>query len=352
MAFYSILEPIKVKKNEGWIAISDQTNQFSEASIIKLLQDKFHSIGDDAAILPINKTRSYVITKDLLVEDLHFKLNYQDGSSLARKALQVNLSDLAAMGATPHSVLLGISIPNQKQYYDYLNSFLQCFVWACLKQNIKLIGGDTTGSSDKFFISVTAIGTALNKNIKYRHTAEEGDLIYVAGSLGEAHIGLVSCEKALSNQIVRKFYRQYTEPMAKLAEGAWFGTQKAVTAMMDISDGLYIDLKKLCQSSKLAASLDLDQLAARSFSKPEFKPACKILNLDRTIIKLIGGEDYALLLTVQSDKALTLEKKFYEIFGYELQPIGKMKRGKGVQFIKNKKPVHLDLKPFTHFGET
>jgi len=319
-----------------------EKKQPSEAAIINLLKLKFDSIGDDAAILPLTKTRSYVLTKDLLIEDIHFTVN-QDAATLARKALEVNLSVLAAMGATPHSVLLGISLPSH--YFDYINSFLTNFVWACKDHNITLIGGDTSRSSDKFFISMTTIGTILNKNIKYRHTAENGDLLYVAGCLGDAHIGLIASK---NNKGLTRFARKYYSPKAKLAEGAWLGKQKAVTAMMDLSDGLYIHLKKICQSANLAAFVNLDGFS----TSPEFKRACKYLQLDRITTQLIGGEDYGLLFSVQANKGPIIAKMFYKKFGYELQYIGKLGHGKGVQFIKNRKPIHLDLKPFTHFSES
>lgn len=316
----------------------------SEANIIEYLYAEFPTnIGDDAAIIPLSETSSYVVTKDLLIEDVHFRRAYYNPASLAHKALHVNLSDLAAMGAKPQFVLLGLSIPDS--YEKEIHEFLKGFSKACKDAAIILIGGDTTRSPDKFFISVTAIGIAETSKIKFRNRALAGDVICLAGMLGHAHLGLIALEAGIEG--LHSFKTMCLKPMARLPEGVWLSQKKEVTAMMDLSDGLLIDLQRLCAASKVAADIQLDQLTASE----DFVKACQQLSLDPLQVQLTGGEDYGLLLTVHPQAYTSLAAEFKQIQGYELQSIGHIVSGEGVHFMQQGQPRELLLKPFSHFGE-
>lgn len=315
-----------------------------EAEIISNLKINFPQyIGDDAAVIKKSGALNYVITNDLLVEDVHFRLAYFDPLSLAHKALHVNLSDLAAMGAKPDFVLLGISIPDS--YGTYITSFFRHFSNVCKDASVILIGGDTTKSESKLFISITAIGIAAAENIKYRSTAKDGDIICVAGNLGYAHLGLVACEQSLNN--FAEYKSSFLRPNAKVNEGIWLASKQSVTSMMDLSDGLYIDLKRLCQASSVGANLDLESLAPSS----AFAANCNSTGLDPVNVMLTGGEDYCLLVTVQNNCYETLSQEFIQNFGYSIKPIGRIVEESEVHIIKNGKLVNLKLQPFTHFGE-
>ena len=222
----------------------------NEDKIINFLQQQFlcpNGIGDDAAIFAEN----HVISKDLLVEDIHFRRKYVDSKSLACKTLQVNLSDIAAMGAKALYVMLGIAIP--KNYDQYVNDFLSHFAQECKMNNVLLIGGDTTAAPDKLFISITIIGET--NNPKQRNTAKPGDIVCVVGNLGHAYLGLQAFERQLPG--FEEFKEFFLKPKAAIPEGSWLGEQAAVTAMMDISDGLFVDLKKLCKASAVAGIIKI-----------------------------------------------------------------------------------------------
>lgn len=316
----------------------------SESQIIAALQKNFPShIGDDAAIIDKNNDEKYIITKDLLVEDIHFRTTYVNPSNLAHKALQVNLSDLAAMGAKPEFVLLGISIPHHHEQYAL--KFLENFATCCKSANIILIGGDTTKSPDKIFISITAIGSAKFSHIKQRNSAKAQDWICVIGHLGFAHLGWLACEKALLNMDL--YQKAFLQPQAKLAEGRWLASQAAVTSMMDLSDGLFLDLKRLCAASQVQGIIELTQLPP----SPHFKLTCAHLQLHPQEIMLAGGEDYGLLFTLEPQSAKQILLNFKKTFGYEIQPIGYLAEGAGIFFHENGQNKKLKLQPFTHFGE-
>jgi thiamine-monophosphate kinase len=317
----------------------------SESKIIGFLKNQFpEQIGDDAAILPLSKHKSYVISKDILVEDIHFRFKYHQACHLAHKALQVNISDIAAMGATPQYVLLGLAIPDHGRIY--IDQFLENFSAICKASSIILIGGDTTKSPDKLFISITIIGLIANSHIKFRNRAEDGNLICIAGNLGDAHIGFTALERNIAG--LEPFKENFLKPNALLKEGLWFSKQRDVTAMMDISDGLFIDLKRLCMASNVGAKVDIDKL---KFSDT-FKLACEILKLDPMVTLLTGGEDYGLLLTIKPEAYSRIASKFKACFGYQLKAIGQITKGSEVHFIQNNQLKTLNLQPFAHFGES
>ncbi|MCH9757258.1 MAG: thiamine-phosphate kinase [Gammaproteobacteria bacterium] len=314
----------------------------TESDIIHTLKTHFpEKIGDDAACIPLNQTESYVISKDLLVEDTHFRLRYQGAKSLAHKALHVNLSDLAAMGARPQFVLLGLSIP--KHFEAQTAAFLEAFSAACRKASVILIGGDTTRSTQQLLISITAIGMAKTEEIKFRKNTKPGNLLCVAGNPGEAHLGFTALEQ--EQPLFLNYKHRFLNPNARLTEGAWLAKQKAITSMMDISDGLFIDLERLCDASSVACDLNLDSLTPDT----EFKSACEALKLDSMTIQLTGGEDYALMFSVTSEAYPSLTKQFKNQFKYDLKCIGKFQTGQGITLIKNNKQITQNIKPFLHF---
>lgn len=315
-----------------------------ETDIIHYLKSQFPEyIGDDAAVIEQGRDQNYVITKDILVEDVHFRTSYFDTESLAIKALHANLSDIAAMGARAKFVLLGIAVPVSKK--KYIEEFLKAFTAACKLDGVILIGGDTTLSPERLFISVTAIGTSSSKDIKRRSTAEDGDLICVAGELGAAYLGFVACERALDG--FDDYKKAFLRPKARLNEGLWLGAHENISSLMDISDGLFIDLKHLCQASKLKAEIDLGHFHLHK----NFEDSCKSLQADPMEAMVVGGEDYGLLFTVPKDSYAELSKAFSKKFGYELKLIGRTTKGEGVVYKRNGEIVTIKQKPFTHFEE-
>lgn len=276
-----------------------------------------------------------------MIEDVHFRPSYFSANDLAHKALQVNLSDIAAMGANPLYILCGIAIP--KTRLAYANQFLLKLAQHCKKATLHLIGGDTVKSSDKLCISITVIGTGQSSHLKYRKNAKAGDIIYAAGKLGHAQLGLVALETSQPN--LKSFKNALLRPTAKIQEGVWLGAHTAVTSMMDLSDGLFIDLTRLCRASRVGGNIMLQEISPST----AFKHACNALKQDPIQIMLAGGEDYGLLFTVKKQAALTIEQNFYKHFHYKLIKIGCITSTSGVIITNNGAVQQLNVQPFSHF---
>jgi thiamine-monophosphate kinase len=315
----------------------------SEDALIAQLKTQFPThIGDDAAVIPAAPaSQQWVITQDLLVEDVHFRRQYHDPKSLAHKALHVNLSDLAAMGATPRFIMLGLSIPHN--YSEYIRDFLTHLTAACHHAQVEILGGDTTRSPQHLFISVTALGQVAGAHTAYRHTAHAGNTLCVAGHLGTAHIGLMALEHAIPN--LESFKHAFLYPQARVAQGLWFSQHPSLRAMMDLSDGLFTDTQKLAKAAGLGAVLNTDQLNI----SPAFQQACDALQLDPITTQLIGGEDYGLLVAIDTAQLTQVCTEFEQQFHTPLQPVGQLHAGIGVTVMQQGKETKLSIEPFQHF---
>lgn len=258
----------------------------SEREIIEKLKKTFPKgkaelgIGDDAAIY-----RDLVFTTDLLVEDTHFKRSHPP-FFLGRKSINVNLSDVAAMGAVPLFVLMSLSFP-PRLTGDWLEEFMAGVKDACEKANCSLIGGDLS-RSDKIFISVTAIGQSEKPVL--RGKAREGDNIVLVGNLGEARAGREALEDGLKGFDGLK--KVFLDPIPRLKEGKLAST--FASSMIDVSDGLVLDLRRLL--GEMGAVLNSSALQPST----QLKEYCKLKGKKPLEYMLYGGEDYALIFTTHS----------------------------------------------------
>ena len=321
----------------------------NEEKIINIFKNSFPlsgGIGDDAAIIATSKDESFLISKDLFLEDVHFRLRYYSPEDLAYKALHVNFSDIYAMGGEPLYVLLGIAIPISFDQL-YLNELLNSFVNICKASNIQIIGGDTTNSSDKLLISITVIGKAKNLQIKMRNKAEIGDILCVAGKPGYASIGLATLEDKIAG--FDDFKLAAKRPKLAIKEALWLARNDSVASMMDLSDGLAVDLTKLCQASKVSAQIEITDI---DFDE-DFAKACESLNLDKIKTYLSGGEDYGLLYSVRRADYDSFIDRFSREFGCNPCKIGEVieQNTNRINFTKNGESIFIDLKIFSHFGE-
>ena len=288
----------------------------------------FEPIGDDCTVLDMGDD-ALVISTDMLVEDVHFLRAASSAEEVGYKSLMVNLSDVAAMGATPVATLLSLSLSEATQG-EWAEGFMRGFHEGCEKYGVALVGGDTTASRDKVCINVVAIGRAPKSNIKRRSAAKVGDLICVTGKLGTSSKGLVDIMFGDLNTVAAKSHRR---GQARIVEGRYLGGCEAVHAMMDISDGIASDIKHIMEQSGVGAEVELTKL-----------PTDYDIRYATT-----GGEDYELLLTLAEDSFESVARELFAATSTELTAIGRITEGDTLLWLEGGKPTELELKGFTHF---
>ncbi len=290
-------------------------------------------IGDDTAILPERAGRERLITADLLVEDVHFKLDYTPLSCLAHKALAVSLSDIAAMGGTPEFSLLTLGIPKSLLTLNWDEFFARYFTLA-EKFGVTLIGGDTSSSPDKLVIDSIVMGSCERSQAIRRSTAKIGDAIFVTGALGASAAGLqllLAGETEKNNSITA-----HLMPQPRVEVGIALGATGIIHSMMDVSDGLAQDLSHICEESKVSAIIDAEAI-----------PVACGANFEQA---LSGGEDYELLFTANRTDENALQK-LAQTCDVRLTCIGEIiKQTTESVFLNRDKNIQpLNIKGFDHF---
>lgn len=262
-------------------------------------------IGDDAAVIDFEGKKALIST-DMLLEGIHFDLAYTPLKHLGYKSVQVNLSDIYAMNGTATQVTVSIGI-SSKFPLEAIEELYEGIYLACEKYNVDLVGGDTTSSLQGLVISVTSIGYADEKDIAYRNTAGEGDLICVSGDLGGAYVGLQLLEREklvyienpnIQPDLEGKDYiveRQLKPEARKDIVELLKDLEIKPTAMIDISDGLASEILHICKQSNKGCNIYEDKIPL----DPMTYETAREFNLDPTVCALSGGEDYELLFTIR-----------------------------------------------------
>lgn len=320
--------------------------RFSPA-FLKGLPPGVTGIGDDCAVLPWTKGRLLLVTTDLLVEDVHFLKARIGARDLGYKSLAVNLSDIAAMGGRPLSAFLSIGLPRDMDV-PWLDDFFCGFASLARSAQVRLLGGDTTGSPGPLVINVGLLGQARPDLVRYRSGAEEGDQVCVTGFLGDSGAGLrVLLEDRPLGRDERHLVRCHNRPRAHLAEGAWLAAHAGVTAMMDVSDGIDSDVRRIMERSRCGAAVDLENLP---LSAPLERTANQY-GWDAIELAAAGGEDYCLLATIRPDRFALISAAFRRRFRRPLFKIGTITRPKaGLTYELNGRPAVLRWRGFDHFG--
>lgn len=304
-------------------------------------------IGDDCAILPADDQYDYVITTDMLVEDIHFMRSKISPFNLGHKSLAVNLSDVAAMGAHPVGSFLSVAIPTTIEV-EYLDELMEGYHQLSDKYHLPLMGGDTTRSPHKLIINISVIGKIAKNQSRLRSMACEGDIIAVTGFLGDSATGLQILLDEINgpDYLTEYFKMSHNRPQPAVEEGQWLGEQTGVHAMMDISDGIASDLKHILKASKKAGSIHLDQLPI----SPQLKELSEQKHLNTINLAISGGEDYQLLLTIAADRFSEIASAFEARFNKPLYPIGNISGGNPeITYLQNGQPTIVTGSGFNHF---
>lgn len=306
-------------------------------------------IGDDCAVIPWKGRKKLLVTTDLLIDGVHFLRERISARDLGYKSLAVNLSDIAAMGGRPRWAFLSIAIPAEIEV-AWLDDFFRGWRQLAARTGVRLLGGDTTKSRNGLVINVVILGEAEGKHLKYRSSARPGDIVAVTGKLGDSEGGLrlilqkreQDGMKPEEKYLIRRHYR----PRPHLEEGRFLASQPEVRAMMDVSDGIDSDLRRIMERSSCGVRVFLEQLPV----SPALKKCAGRYNWNLDEVAAAGGEDYCLLLTVAPEKFAGLAEKFFRRFGRPLPAIGQITGEKNrLQYLRNGRQVVLGSSGYDHF---
>jgi thiamine-monophosphate kinase len=292
-------------------------------------------IGDDAALVSATPGYEIVLTCDWFLEGTHFLRDKHPADAVGWKCLARAVSDIAAMGAVPRCFLLSLALPRELAG-SWLDDFLGGLRWAAKRFGCSLAGGDTT-ERRKVLINVTVVGEVKRGREVRRSGARPGDTIYVSGQLGEAELGLRLLrqrKRGLNMREPRLRRHLYPEPRVEL--GRWLSEKRVASAMMDLSDGLSSDLRRLCESSRVGAVIRSESLPTIRTTKLGRKRGVDPLEL-----ALHGGDDYELLFTVPKSKGKQLPRS---IGGVTITRIGEVTPAREVMVTDGDGPSRV-LKP-------
>jgi len=256
-------------------------------------------IGDDCAALQPPPGEQLLVTCDLLLEGIHFRRDWTDLRRLGRKCVAVNLSDIAAMGGTPRQLVLGLGLPGELTLEEF-DLFVEGFCAAAAEHGVAVIGGDTCRAQQFLTVAVTAFGSVAPEQLLRRSGARPGDLLLVSGTLGDSALALRQLQQGTSPE--PWLLERHLDPAPRVALGRELAACGAVTAMIDLSDGLLADLGHLLSQSGVGARVETARLPLSGpFVRQTAEPR------DRIELALGGGEDYELLLSANAGKLDQLE---------------------------------------------
>jgi len=291
-------------------------------------KDIIVGIGDDAAVVKIKKGLQ-VLTTDTLVEGDHFRREWFSAKQIGMKAIEINISDVAAMGAIPKYVLVSLALPKDLDV-EFVDGFYDGMWKTCDKYNIEIIGGNMAHSKE-IVISITLTGEVDKKNLCLRSGAKPGDFIFVSGQLGNGRAGLRVFQENIKG--FEKVKKAYLEPKAQLKSA--LEVAPYANSMEDISDGLASEIKHICEQSKCGAIIYKDKIPI----KDDVRKVAKNLGEDEYNYALFGGEDFELVFTVSKNN-------LNKINGYL---VGEITKNKKVQLFSAGKIINLANYGYDHF---
>ena len=295
-------------------------------------------VGDDCALVDVTNGMDLAVSTDTMVSGTHFFPDV-DPENLGHKALAVNLSDMAAMGAMPYWAMLALTIPNVD--HAWLAAFAKGFFDLAQEYNVSLIGGDTTRGP--LTMTVTIMGEVPAGAALRRGGAKAGNDVWVTGNIGDAALAVAHRHGriVLSEADYREAVLRLYEPTPRVALGQ--ALRGLATSAIDVSDGLLADLTHICRLSGVGATVELaavpvSSIGARHVHSDEGRNAI-----------LAGGDDYELCFTAHPNSRESIED-LTDVFDIPLTRIGQIKRGKGVSLLgSDGKPVKIDGRGYDHF---
>lgn len=311
-------------------------------------QEVLTGIGDDAAlVLPsqlLAQNDVFAICTDTSIENIHFPAN-TPADAIAHKALAVNLSDLAAMGAKPCWITLALNVPSVDE--AWLAAFSTGLFDLCKRFQVQLIGGDTC-RSPHLAVTIQAHGTLPANKALLRSGAKPGDKLYVSNTLGGAAYALAVIQErvAVAGHLSKASLDLLNKPQPQVDLGILL--RDYASSCIDLSDGLLSDLNHICIASQCGAILDLSTIPLPKEIQPPFQQEQALE------YALLGGDDYQLCFTIPANRQPAFERAITQQ-NFQVTCIGEMVAESGIRFVQDHTQNHslralLDKPGFQHFA--
>jgi thiamine-monophosphate kinase len=306
--------------------------------------------GDDAAVIEPERGTLDVLTTDALVEGVHFDRRFVPPEAIGHRALAVNLSDLAAMGARPRAALLSLALPAAFEVAD-LDRLLDGLLALAASERVAVVGGNITRSPGPLMVDLTATGSVKRRRVLTRAGARAGDDVYVTGTLGDAAVGLLSLAREPSGPALAPrgamsaAEARYLRPEPRVRAGVLLGQQKVASACIDLSDGLADGVRRIAEASGVGITIRADDLPFGPDVRTWFasEPARM---LDTT---LRGGDDYELLFTCSPRARGRLRGVTALLGGLPITRIGTVTKGRDTRVRTPADDLPMP-EGFAHFG--
>jgi len=306
-------------------------------------------IGDDTAIIKISAQKWLLATCDIQIEDTHFRIRRSSPYQMGRRAMTVNLSDIASMGGKPTYALVSAGLPPNLEVKNFDDLF-RGMSDALVEHSAFIIGGNLAHTADKLIIDVFLLGEISPNQILLRSGAKPGDRVFVTGTLGASAAGFYVLEN-YQKDYPEKFTHlvlSHLEPIARIETGMEIARSGYATSMIDISDGLAGDLKHICDDSNAGA-----EIFARNIPFPEaIDELADTISKNKLDFALHGGEDYELLFTMKPDTYSQVIEKIATETKTKITEIGRIvskEEGYNIITTKNQR-LPLQPKGWDHFG--
>ncbi|MBI5955807.1 MAG: thiamine-phosphate kinase [Chloroflexi bacterium] len=308
-------------------------------------------IGDDVAVLRAAEGRYLLATCDIQVEGVHFLKDKISPYQLGRKAVAINVSDIASMGGQPRYLLVSLNL-SADATVEYTDALYQGLWEEAGRFGVDIVGGNVSRSPAGTIIDVFLLGEAEPEGLLLRSGARPGDLILITGELGNSAAGLtlllnpdISCPEEHAGAVKAA----HLTPTPRLKEGQLIARSKSASAMIDLSDGLASDITRICEASRVGATIWAQHIPISLATRA----VAQLVGKDPLDLALFGGEDYELLLTAPPEKANELAAAVLPATGTPLTVVGEIapsQEGKTL-VLKTGERVPLEARGWDHFRQ-
>ncbi len=310
-------------------------------------------IGDDVAVLGTSGPQYLLATCDAQVEGVHFTRNALTPFQLGRKAIAINVSDIAAVGGNPLWALVSLALPPETEV-DFIDELYRGMREQASLAGASIVGGNLSRSGGAIIVDITLLGQIAPEHLVLRSGARAGDAVLVTGFPGESRAGLELLRRpeiSVSEPARKTAVERHLEPRPRLVEGQLLARSGLVRAMVDVSDGLLADLGHICSASGTGAVVEAEKVPVGE----AVSEVCAAAGGNVSDWTLSGGEDYELLFAAGAEDVPAIQKMLLDKTGTPCREIGRFTAGPGevhIEFPDGKQAVAgISGKGWDHFGK-